>query len=128
MKIFFEEHMYRYPVVKPWLQDRYLTFLKNDMVHIPWVGYYFLQSEEGSDTIFILPKVFINIIDGVEKAFGEFAPEDIIDTNDENNPLLKSKYFKEVCFLLHFINLLFSVLFLILLTCLKERSTKERIT
>lgn len=120
MKIFFEEHMYQHSVVKPWLHDRYLTFFKNDMVHIPWVGYYFLQTEEGSDTIFILPKVFINIVGGVEKAFGEFEPEEIIDTNDENNPLLKSKYFCEV------FNL--STWIYRAIARYKERNTPENIT
>lgn len=122
MKIFFEEHPYPKSVVKHWLHDRYLTFLKKeeDKVKIQWVGYYFLQSEEGGDTIFILPKVFINISDGVEKAFGEFAPEDIIDTNDENNPLLKSKYFSEV------FNL--STWIYRAIARYKERNTPENIT
>lgn len=96
MKLFFEEHNYPKSVVKPWLHDHYLVYLKNDKVQIPYVGYYFFQNEETSDTVFVLPKVFINIVGQQELAFGEFAPEAIIDTKDENNPLMKSKFCSEV--------------------------------
>ncbi len=96
MKIFFEEHHYEKSVVKPWLHDHYLFYLNENTVKIPYVGYYFFQSEEESDTIFVLPKVFINIVDNKELAFGEFEPKYIIDTNDEKNPLHKSKFFKDI--------------------------------
>lgn len=90
MKIFFEEHHYKKSDVKPWLHDHYLKSLENSEVKITHVGYYFFQSGEESDTVFVLPKVFINTDSGVEKAFGEFTPEEIIDTNNEDNPLTKS--------------------------------------
>jgi hypothetical protein len=70
-------------------------YLKDGRVTIPYVGYYYSSMAE--DSVFILPKVFINIDENKnEKAFGIFKPEDIIDTNDEKNPLLKSEYFNEV--------------------------------
>lgn len=95
MKIFFEEYVYRWDVVKEFLHDHYVMYLKDGRVTIPYVGYYY--SSDAEDSVFILPKVFINIDENKEeKAFGIFKPEDIIDTNDENNPLLKSQYFNEV--------------------------------
>ena len=95
MKIFFEEYVYRWDVVKEFLHDHYVMYLKDGRVTIPYVGYYY--SSDAEDSVFILPKVFINIDENKEeKAFGIFRPEDIIDTNDENNPLLKSQYFNEV--------------------------------
>lgn len=94
MKVFFEEHSYHKEVVKPYLHDHYLMYLKNDMVQIPYVGYYY--SKEANDSVFVLPKVFVNIIGKEEKAFGSFNPEDIIDTKNKYNPLLKSSYFNEV--------------------------------
>ena len=95
MKIFFEEYVYRWDVVKEFLHDHYVMYLKDGRVTIPYVGYYY--SSDAEDSVFILPKVFINIDENKEeKAFGIFRPEDIIDTNDENNPLLKSQYYNEV--------------------------------
>ena len=95
MKIFFEEYVYRWDVVKEFLHDHYVMYLKDGRVTIPYVGYYY--SSDAEDSVFILPKVFINIDENKEeKAFGIFKPEDIIDTNDENNPLLKSQYYNEV--------------------------------
>jgi hypothetical protein len=95
MKIFFEEYVYRWDVVKEFLHDHYVMYLKDNRVTIPYVGYYY--SAKAGDSVFILPKVFINIDeDKVEKAFGIFDPEEIIDTKNEKNPLLKSEYFNEV--------------------------------
>ena len=95
MKIFFEEYVYRWDVVKEFLHDHYVIYLKDNRVIIPYVGYYY--SAKAEDSVFILPKVFVNIDDNkTEKAFGLFDPEEIIDTKNEKNPLLKSQYFNEV--------------------------------
>lgn len=94
MKIFFEEYPYQVEVAKKYLLDHYLVYLKDDRVTIPFVGYYY--SKQNSDTVFILPKVFINVVDKEEKAFGMFNPETIVDTKDVDNPLMKSSYFNEV--------------------------------
>lgn len=94
MKIFFEEHSYHKDVVKPYLHDQYLVFLKYDMVQIPYVGYYY--SKEANDSVFVLPKVFINIVGKEDKAFGAFDPEEIVDTLKVDNPLLKSQYYNEI--------------------------------
>ena len=95
MKIFFEEYAYNWDVVKEFLHDHYVMYLKDNRVTIPYVGYYYSAKVE--DSVFILPKVFINIDENKrEKAFGMFEPEEIIDTKDVKNPLLKSEYFNEV--------------------------------
>ena len=93
MKIFFEEYHYAKDVVEGNIPNHFISPLKNGQVKIPYVGYSY--SKDVGDTVFVLPKVFINK-DG--KAFGEFLPEVIVDTNNEDNPLLtsKSKYFDEV--------------------------------
>lgn len=97
MKIYFEEHSYHKDVVKPYLHDHYLMYLKNDMVQIPYVGYYY--SKEANDSVFVLPKVFINIVGKEEKAFGSFNPDEIVDTSKADNPLLKCHYYNEVFYL-----------------------------
>lgn len=95
MKIFFEEYVYKWDDVKDFLHDHYVMYLKDNKVSIPYVGYYY--SKKAEDSVFILPKVFINIDkDKKEKAFGIFEPTDIIDTKNEKNPLLKSTYNDEV--------------------------------
>lgn len=95
MKIFFEEYVYEWDVVKEFLHDHYVMYLKDGKVTIPYVGYYY--SKKAEDSVFILPKVFININKNKEeKAFGIFYPEEIIDTKNEDNPLLKSEYYDEV--------------------------------
>ena len=95
MKIFFEEYVYKWDVVKEYLHDHYVMYLKEGRVMIPYVGYYY--SSKAEDSVFILPKVFININENKEeKAFGIFDPEEIIDTKNIKNPLLKSIYFNEV--------------------------------
>lgn len=98
MKIFFEDYIYPAKDVEPFIDKAYLSYLKNDRVSIPCVGYYF--SSKTDDTVFILPKVFINIVkteDGVnELAFGKFNPIEIIDTTNIVNPLIKSEYFNQI--------------------------------
>ncbi len=95
MKIFFEEYVYKWDDVKDFLHDHYVMYLKDGKVSIPYVGYYY--SKKAEDSVFILPKVFINITeDKQERAFGVLDPKEIIDTKNPNNPLLKSQYFNEV--------------------------------
>ena len=94
MKIFFEDFAYKSSVVKPYLDNQFLIDLKNERSSIPYVGYYY--SKDIDDTVFILPKVFIKVCDTVEKAFGEFDPEKIFDTKDNENPLLKSGFKDDV--------------------------------
>lgn len=91
MKIFFEEYHYQRDVVEGNIEERFISPLRrNDEVKIPFVGYSY--SREIGDTVFVLPKVFIN--EG--KAFGKFEPETIIDTNSDKNELLNTNFFNEI--------------------------------
>ena len=98
MRIFFEDYVYPSSQVEPYIDKAYLSYLKDDRVSISCVGYYF--SSKANDTVFILPKVFINVVqedDGIkELAFGKFNPLDISDTSRKENPLLKSEYFNQI--------------------------------
>ncbi len=73
MKILIEQYGYSKDVLAKLLDPHYYSELQNGSAVIPYVGYFL--SHKIPDTVFILPKVFI--IDG--KAFGKYAPEDIVD-------------------------------------------------
>ena len=73
MKILIEQYGYDKGKLSRLLDSHYYTELQNNVAQIPYVGYFL--SHKIPDTVFILPKVFV--IDG--KAFGKYAPEDIID-------------------------------------------------
>jgi len=88
MKILFEEYAYKNEDVEQFLNGFVDTCTLSDgRVNIPYVGYYF--SQEVNDSVFILPKVFINVNNpqNEELAFGKFTPEEIIDTLNPGNPL-----------------------------------------
>ena len=81
MRILIEEHQYRAEVVDNIIVG--LTNLRNikGKVAVNHVGYYYnpaLGGGEG-DTVFILPKVLLEDVDGEELLFGKYHPEDIID-------------------------------------------------
>ena len=99
MIILFEEFAYDRDVVVQNVSGLRLKRLKENKASIPYVGYYY--SSEIGDSVFILPKVFINVRKdengkNVEKAFGSFDPMEIINTNDKNNALLGSKFYMNV--------------------------------
>lgn len=73
MKILIEQYGYDKDRLSAILDPHYFTEMRDGKAKIPYVGYFL--SRKIPDTVFILPKVFI--IDG--KAFGEYAPEEIID-------------------------------------------------
>lgn len=73
MKILIEQYGYAKGRLSAMLDPHYFTELRDGKAKIPYVGYFL--SHKIPDMVFILPKVFI--IDG--KAFGEYAPEEIID-------------------------------------------------
>lgn len=73
MKILIEQYGYVKGRLSAILDPHYFTELRDGKAKIPYVGYFL--SHKIPDMVFILPKVFI--IDG--KAFGEYAPEEIID-------------------------------------------------
>ena len=104
MKIFFEDYAYDERLVEPWLCQRHVVRLTEGRVSIPSVGYYYQSASvdgvQTGDSVFVLPKVFVNVVQTAvgrrELAFGEFPPEDIFDTDAEDNPLLKSPYYNEI--------------------------------
>jgi len=73
MKLLFEQYGYSKGALQPLLDAHYFSELQGGVAQIPYVGYFL--SHKIPDTVFILPKVFI--IEG--KAFGKYAPEDIVD-------------------------------------------------
>ena len=82
MILLFEEYHYPKQLLKEVLGGyaHLYTELKNGKAKVQYVGYFF--SKEKGDSVFILPKVFI---DDQHKAFGKYLPEDItsINANDE---------------------------------------------
>ena len=85
MRILIEEHQYRAEVVDNIIVG--LTNLRNikGKVSVNHVGYYYnpeLGDGEG-DTVFILPKVLLEDVEGEELVFGKYRPEDIIDLSSQ---------------------------------------------
>lgn len=93
MKIFFEEYAYDQNLVTKYIPGFYTTPPRKGEVKIPYVGYYFNTDPEVMDSVFILPKVFLNS-EGL--AFGKFKPEEIYDAAAENSKLRESNYYSEI--------------------------------
>lgn len=78
MILLFEEYNYPKQLLKGVL-DGYghlITELKGNKAKVQYVGYFF--STKHNDSVFILPKVFIDNKSSESKAFGRYNPEDII--------------------------------------------------
>lgn len=84
MRILIEEYQYNVTDVKDILQG--IDALENveGRVSIHYVGYYYNTLLK--DCVFILPKVLLKDVDGVERVFGKYRPEDIANL-DVKNPL-----------------------------------------
>lgn len=84
MRILIEEYQYNVADVKDILQG--IDALENveGCVSIHYVGYYYNTLLK--DCVFILPKVLLKDIDGKERVFGKYRPEDIANL-DVKNPL-----------------------------------------
>lgn len=84
MRILIEEYQYNVADVKDILQG--IDALENveGRVSIHYVGYYYNTLLK--DCVFILPKVLLKDVDGVERVFGKYRPEDIANL-DVKNPL-----------------------------------------
>ena len=80
MVLLFEEYHYPNQLLKEILSghDYLRTELKSSKAKVQYVGYFF--SREKEDSVFILPKVFIEEKQGERRAFGKYLPEDIIYT------------------------------------------------
>ena len=93
MKLFFEEYRYKKEILDQYLGGHYYQVDK-DKAFTNYVGYFFYNDSkhpDKSDSVFILPKVFVNYDDKNNvKAFDKYNPEDIIDfenfkEQEENN-------------------------------------------
>lgn len=86
MILLFEEYHYPKQLLKELLGDyvHLHTELKNGKAKVQYVGYFF--SKEKGNSVFILPKVFI---DEQHKAFGKYLPEDITNINANDDGIVK---------------------------------------
>ena len=84
MRILIEEHQYEVAKVKDVLYGIDAMENVEGKVSIHYVGYYYNSLLR--DCVFILPKVLMKDVDKVEKVFGKYLPESILDL-DKNNPL-----------------------------------------
>ncbi|MGM9694289.1 MAG: restriction endonuclease [Alloprevotella sp.] len=84
MRILVEEHKYQVEDVKDILHG--IDALENveGFVSIHYVGYYYNTLLK--DCVFILPKVLLKDVEGEERVFGKYRPEDIANL-DSRNPL-----------------------------------------
>lgn len=80
MKILFEDYPYS-PKDVSFLTDIAPIELNDGRIKLPYVGYYY--DADSSETIFILPKVFI--IDN--RAFERYAPELLLNISEDNKKL-----------------------------------------
>ena len=76
MKILIEEYRYDASLVRKYLHDIDELDVVEGLVSVSYVGYYYNNSPEVNDCVFILPKV---LLDKDDKVFGKYAPEAIID-------------------------------------------------
>lgn len=89
MILLFEEYHYPKQLLKEVLggYDHLATELKNGKAKVQYVGYFF--SKERGDSVFILPKVFINEQEKAKLAFGKYVPEDIVSISSNEEGVVK---------------------------------------
>ena len=80
MKILIEEYRYVASLVRKYLHDIDELDVVEGFVSVSYVGYYYNNSLEVNDCVFILPKV---LIDDQGKVFGKYTPESIIDLDKQ---------------------------------------------
>ena len=80
MKILIEEYRYDASLVRKYLHDIDELDVVEGFVSVSYVGYYYNNSSEVNDCVFILPKV---LIDEQGKVFGKYTPESIIDLDKQ---------------------------------------------
>ncbi len=91
MKILFEGFAYPAQTLQSVLKNDLLLNSSGTKAITPYVGYYF--DEDLGDSVFILPKVFIN---AENLAFEKFSPLEIIDLDNNDNPLKKSEHYAQM--------------------------------
>lgn len=85
MRILIEEHQYRAEAVENIIMG--LTNLRNikGRVSVNHVGYYYnpALNDGRGDTVFILPKVLLQDVEGDELLFGKYPPEQVINLAEQ---------------------------------------------
>ena len=85
MRILIEEHQYRAEAVENIITG--LTNLRNikGKVSVNHVGYYYnpALNDGRGDTVFILPKVLLQDVEGEELLFGKYPPEQVINLAEQ---------------------------------------------
>jgi hypothetical protein len=91
MRILIEEYKYEVAKVKDVLHG--IDALENveGEVSIHYVGYYYNTLLK--DCVFILPKVLLKDVEGEEKVFGKYKPEDIIEPDKNKEMEVQEKDF-----------------------------------
>ena len=84
MRILIEEHQYQAEQIRDVLHGIDAMQDIDGNVSINYVGYYY--NTQLNDCVFILPKVLLEDTSEGEKVFGKYAPENIVNLN-QNNPL-----------------------------------------
>lgn len=84
MRILIEEHQYQAEQIRDVLHGIDAMQDIDGNVSINYVGYYY--NTQLNDCVFILPKVLLEDTPEGEKVFGKYAPENIVNLN-QNNPL-----------------------------------------
>lgn len=89
MILLFEEYHYPKQLLKEVLggYGHLATELKNGKAKVQYVGYFF--SKERGDSVFILPKVFIEEQEKAKFAFGKYVPEDIVSISVNEEGVVK---------------------------------------
>ena len=89
MILLFEEYHYPKQLLKEVLggYGHLATELKNGKAKVQYVGYFF--SKERGDSVFILPKVFIEEQEKAKLAFGKYVPEDIVSISVNEEGVVK---------------------------------------
>ena len=87
MKILIEEYRYNASLVRKYLHDIDELDVVEGLISVSYVGYYYNNSHDVNDCVFILPKV---LIDGNNKVFGKYTPEEIINL-DKSDKLTKDE-------------------------------------
>lgn len=85
MKLIIEEHKYEKRYVEKILSEIDALGNADGYVSINYVGYFY--SHAVGDCVFILPKVLLEDKDKQELVFGKYKPEDIINLEEDGNPM-----------------------------------------
>lgn len=101
MLIFFEDYSYPEELISTYLAGKdaksgYAIPVKHeeDGWRIQHIGYLFVSNEKYKGPVFILPKLFLYKVDGKDTLLGRqgIFPEDIYDTDKDENPLTVQGY------------------------------------